>query len=110
MKKITINELVEAISGKIICKGDIKSVQNGYCGDFLSFVISRIPDNSVWFTVMNNANVAGVAQLAEVGAVVICESIKADKRLKECCQKEKINLIQTSLTSFECSIEIGKLL
>ncbi|MFW5780140.1 MAG: hypothetical protein ACOCWI_01630 [Bacillota bacterium] len=110
MKKVAINELVKAINAKVVCMGDVKTLENGYCGDFLSFVISRIPDYSAWFTVMNNANVAGVAQLAEVGAIVICENIKADKRLKECCEKEKINLLETSFTSFECAVEMGKLL
>ena len=108
MKKIEINELIELIEGNLVCKGISQTVENGYCGDFLSFVISRIPDNAVWFTVMNNANVAGVAKLGDVNAIVICENIKAENRLKECCDNEKINLIETPLTAFDCAARLGK--
>ena len=45
-----------------------------YVGDFLSRVMGKAPPSCVWLTVMNNINVAGVAALAEVGAVVLCEA------------------------------------
>ena len=28
-----------------------READGGYCGDFLSFVMQRAPENSVWFTV-----------------------------------------------------------
>ncbi|HHT84003.1 MAG: hypothetical protein ACOYEC_05190 [Christensenellales bacterium] len=109
MRKITVKEAVEKIEGKFIWEGDAeKTIENGYCGDFLSHVISRIPDNAIWFTIMNNANVAAVAKLAEAVAVVICEGTKADARLIECCKNEDIILIETNLTSFECAERLGR--
>lgn len=109
MRKITVNKAVELIEGKIIVLSkENKFIENGYCGDFLSLVISRVPDNAIWFTVMNNANVAAVAKLGEVSAIVICEGVKADKRLIECCKEENLTLIETSLNSFDCAVKIGK--
>lgn len=108
MQKITINKAVQLIEGKIIVCDDNKAIiENGYCGDFLSHVISRAPDNAIWFTIMNNANVAAVAQLAEIKAIVICEGVKADVRLVECCKDQNLTLISTSFTSFECVLRLG---
>lgn len=109
MFKITLNDAIKQIDGKIIVAKDLDEIiENGYCGDFLSNVISRVPDKAMWFTVVNNANVAAVAKLGEVSAIVICEKVKADERLVECCQKEGINLIETPLNSFDCALRIGK--
>lgn len=109
MQKITINKLAQIIDGSIISEVENNAIiENGYCGDFLSHVISRVPDNAAWFTIMNNANVAAVAQLGEVAAIIICEGVKADQRLIECCREEKLTLIETRLTSFECALKLGE--
>lgn len=106
--QIPISELVQLISGKIKVISNLELViENGYCGDFLSHVISRVPENAAWFTIMNNVNVAAVAKLGEVFAIVICEGVKADERLIECCKNEKLALIETPLTSFECALKLG---
>ncbi len=106
--EIPINKVVKLINGNLITSKDQDAIiQSGYCGDFLSHVISRVPDKAIWFTVMNNANVAAVAKLGEVIAIVICEGIKADERLIECCKNENLTLIETPLTSFECVLKLG---
>lgn len=107
MKKRMLTEVVDLIEGKIVNLALDTVIENGYCGDFLSFVISRLPEEAAWFTVMNNANVAGVAKLADAAAIVICEDIKADERLAECCKTEKINLVETKLSAFECAVRLG---
>lgn len=107
--KISTNDLSKLIEGMTIFGSDTFA-ESGYCGDFLSFVISKVPEKAVWFTVMNNANVAAVAKLGEVAAVVICDGVKADERLVECCRKEGINLIETKLSSFECAFRLGSFL
>ncbi|MDD4315816.1 MAG: hypothetical protein PHC84_01495 [Clostridia bacterium] len=108
--KITINELVDLITGVAVVSAQNCVAESGYCGDFLSFVISKVPDQAVWFTVMNNANVAAVAKLGEVAAVVICDGVRADERLIQCCKNEEINLIETKLSSFECAFRLGNFL
>lgn len=107
MNKLTVRELAGMLQATVICEGSDTVAENGYCGDFLSFVISRAPEKAVWFTVMNNANVAAVAKLADIPVIVICEGIKADERLIECCNQENIALLQTDFTSFECAVKVG---
>ncbi|MEG2454029.1 MAG: hypothetical protein RSB20_04105, partial [Clostridia bacterium] len=70
-----IDQLIKILKAKIVnVPSSLENeLEGGYCGDFLSFVMSRAPASCVWFTVMTNLNVAAVASLASVGCVVICE-------------------------------------
>ena len=83
-----------------------READGGYCGDFLSFVMQRAPENSVWFTVMTNVNVCAVAVLCEgasltgVAAVVVCESSKCDAQLVERIKKTEVALFETDLDIF----------
>ena len=77
-----------------------READGGYCGDFLSFVMQRAPENSVWFTVMTNVNVAAVASLTGVAAVVVCESSKCDVQLVERIKKTEVALFETDLDIF----------
>lgn len=77
-----------------------RGAAGGYCGDFLSFVMQRAPENSVWFTVMTNVNVAAVASLTGVAAVVVCESSKCDAQLIEKIKNTDVALFETDLDIF----------
>jgi len=105
---IKISQAAAVLEAKTVNLANDLTAENGYCGDFLSFVISRIPENALWFTVMNNANVAAVAKLSDAAAIIICEGIKAEERLAECCKNEGINLLETKLSAFECAVRLAK--
>lgn len=96
-----ICDLAEKLNADIINMPDPDAeVTSGYCGDFLSFVMQRAPENSAWFTVMTNINVAAVASLTGVGAVVVCEGSKCDDALTQRAKKQNICLLQTKLDIF----------
>ncbi len=93
-----INELIKTLNARAINLPDGNAeVEGGYCGDFLSFVMQRAPENAVWFTVMTNLNVAAVASLTGVGAVVVCEGSKCEEMLAERAKMQKICLLETDL-------------
>lgn len=85
-----------------------QEITGGYAGDFLSFVMGKAPSNCAWFTVMNNANVAAVALLAEIGVIVCCEGVRADDMLVERAKKEDLNLIETDLDIFSAILEFAR--
>ena len=60
-----VSELAKESGWQVFSKGEDRAVESGYCGDFLSNIISRAPDSCAWLTVMNNVNVAAVATLIE---------------------------------------------
>lgn len=93
---MTVKDLTTKLNAEIIVAADFnRECESGYCGDFLSNVIGKAPQNSVWFTVMNNVNVAAVAYLANVAVVVICEGIKPDISLVDKATVQGINIIST---------------
>jgi hypothetical protein len=84
-------------------------LSGGYVGDFLSHVMSHAVAGGVWFTVMNNVNVAGVAVLADVGAVVICEGVQPDRALLERCRDKCVPLLTTQLPLYESVQAAGRI-
>lgn len=105
-----IGELIERANFEIVNlnngEEEIKSV---YCGDFLSYAISKIKDDSVWLTIMNNQNVAGVAVLAEVKLLVLCDATRPDDNLLKKCKQESINICISPKSIYETAVLINKI-
>lgn len=97
-----IKKLIEILNASVIAEGENidDEIAGAYAGDFLSNVIGKAPAGGVWFTVMNNVNVAAVALLADVRAVAVCEGTKCDPALRERCKREKIWLLETEYDIF----------
>lgn len=77
-------EIAKLLNAKIVLMPEPdREIEGGYCGDFLSFVMGRAPENCAWFTIMNNANVAAVAALTDIGVIVLCENVQPDESLKK---------------------------
>ncbi len=103
-----ISELVKNLNAQTVFVADNdKEVQGGYCGDFLSVVMGKAPEGSVWFTIMNNQNVAAVATLTEVGVVVLCEGTEPDVLLAKKAEAVGINIIKTEYPVFEAVLKSG---
>ncbi|NLZ24937.1 MAG: hypothetical protein GX891_00530 [Clostridiales bacterium] len=78
-----------------------REIITGYCGDFLSFVMGKAPQDCCWFTVMTNINVCAVATLADVSLVVLCEGVAPSPELVEKCKTQGVNLAKTKHDVFE---------
>ena len=98
-----IEKLIDILNARPINipEGYVREIEAGYCGDFLSFVMNRAPENSAWFTVMTNLNVAAVAALTDVGCVVVCEGSKCDSALINKAAAQNICIIETDFDIFE---------
>ncbi len=89
---------------------DEREIVSGYSGDFLSFVMGKAPQDSVWLTVMSNVNVCAVATLADVGMVVLCEGVEPDDALLDKVKAQSVNLYSTKLDAFSAACRLqGKL-
>ncbi len=100
---MTIQEIIKNTSSTALALNDENlTVSAVYAGDFLSNVMGKAPADSVWLTVMSNVNVAGVAVLADIKVVILCEGVKADPLLIDKCSKEDIALLSTEKSVYEC--------
>lgn len=94
---MTVKDLVGRLGARPVHLADgEREIKGGYCGDFLSFVMGRAPAGCCWFTVMTNVNVAAVASLADVAAVVVCEDCRCDDALVSRAKSQGINLLSVS--------------
>lgn len=107
---MTVKELISDEKFKIIVEGDLnKEILNGYAGDFLSNIISRAPDGCVWFTVMNNVNISGVAVLIDCACIILCEGVLPDESLLKRAIEQKINIISTKYDVFKACKIVAKI-
>ncbi|MCI9032129.1 MAG: serine kinase [Clostridia bacterium] len=101
-----VSEIADKLCGRILVDSDA-DVKAFYAGDFLSRVMGKAPSDSVWITVMGNVNVAGVAVLAEIKTVVVCEGVVPAPQLVEKCKEENIALVTTDKGVYECCRLVG---
>ena len=76
---MTVSEFSRESGYAVFTKGEDRAIETGYCGDFLSNIISRATDACAWLTVMNNVNVAAVATLIDCACIILCEGVSPDE-------------------------------
>ena len=74
-----------------------------YCCDLLSRVMANASRGIVWITVLTHTNIIAVAQLGEIGAVVVPEDIPVPEQTVEKAREEGINLFSSPLSAYEIS-------
>ncbi len=98
---MTVRDLISALDLQVLTEGDLDlPIENGYCGDLLSWVMGRMPHGSVWFTIMSNRNVLAVAVLAEAPAIVLCEGVVPDEDVLEKAREEELTLLASPEGAF----------
>ena len=83
-----------------------KPIEHIYCGDLLSWVMSRAPENSAWCTVMGNVNAVAVASLADVAVIVLCEDAALDEDAAKKAAENGVNIVKTTLPAFAAGLRI----
>lgn len=98
-----------SVKAENVANGSL-DITTGYAGDFLSHVMGGAPHGCIWFTVMNNINVAAVAHLADCSAVVICDGIPPDSELLQRCKQQGINLFTTGNQVYSACVNLWQAL
>lgn len=79
---MTVGDIKEKLGLKALCESEdslSREVTGGYCGDLLSWVMSRAKAGDAWMTVMGNVNSIGVAALADIACIILTESAPLDE-------------------------------
>lgn len=87
-----------------------RPVTGGYTGDLLSWVMGRAEKDAAWITIMSNVNVAAVAALADVSAVILAENVAPDAQLLSAVRQRGVNLYQSPRSAFALSGALRELL
>ena len=87
-----------------------REITGGYTGDLLSWVMGRADQGHVWVTIMTNINIAAVATLADVSAIVLAEGVRPEQDVINTAREHGINIYSSPLDSFELCGRIYALL
>ena len=106
-----VKELVEKLDLRVLCGENLdKKVSGCYCGDLLSWVMSRANEGDVWLTVMGNINSVGVAVLADVACIVLTENAALDNDALGRAKQNDVIILQTDKNSYQMAAAISKLI
>ncbi len=111
MNVLTVEMLAKELELEELCAGDTQTPVTGcYCGDLLSWVMSRANSGDAWLTVMGNLNAVGVAALANLSVIILTEDSAFDEDALKRAELNEINVYRTSLNAYEAAVKISKLL
>ena len=106
-----VKNLVEELGLKVLCGENLEREISGcYCGDLLSWVMSRANEGDVWLTVMGNINSVGVAVLADVACIVLTENAALDEDALKRAMQNDVIILQTDKNSYQMAVAISKLI
>lgn len=89
---------------------DDRSVEGVYCGDLLSWVMTRLSQNFAWVTIMSNINSIAVASLSDASCIIFTENADVSEDVINRAKEQNINVFKTSKSTFDISYMIGKML
>ena len=89
---MTVREFAEKIGLQTAVEADLdREITGGYCGDLLSWVMSRAQSGDCWFT-------------------VLCENAPLDDAAKLKAQQQDVNILLSEQNAYTLSAALSKLL
>ena len=107
---MTVQELIDALDLKIFSLDDgEREIETVYCGDLLSWVMGRCPEDSAWITIMSNQNVAAVAVLCDIACAILAENVQPDSELMEKAEAQGVTLLGTEMDEYQLCWKLKEL-
>lgn len=98
---MTVGEFAERENLHITVAGDLKrEITGGYCGDLLSWVMTRAESGDVWFTVMGNINAIAVAVLTDCACILLCDSAALDEDARQKAEEQGVTVLTSRENAF----------
>ena len=106
-----VKKLIDELDLKVLCGENLnREISGCYCGDLLSWVMSRANEGDVWLTVMGNVNSVGVAVLADVACIVLTENAALDEDALLRAKQNDVIILQTDKNSYQMAAAISRLI
>lgn len=104
LSEIMIKLELEKISKESFIDG--VAVESGYTCDLLSQVLGKAKSHSIWITIQSHLNIIGVAVMAGISAIIVCEGHDVPEEVVEKADEEGIVLFKSPENAYRLS---GKL-
>ena len=110
---MTVDKLKEELGLTYLCCENVapsKEIDGCYCGDLLSWVMSRAEAGNIWLTVMGNVNSIGVAVLADISCIILTENAALDEDAKKRAEENDVVILTTDKNAYQVASEISKMI
>jgi hypothetical protein len=108
---VTVADIARAVGGEFVVEADAgRAVAGCYVSDMLSDVLASSNEGDLWITQHTHANVAVVASVKELAAVLLTGRKPIDEDMVAKARTEGVNVIRTGLTAFQAAGEVYALL
>ena len=108
---MTVRELAALPEFEAVCLPDgEREILGGYAGDLLSWVMGRASEGDAWVTIMSNVNIVAVSTLADPACIVLSEGVAPDDDTLIRAKEQGINILKTSLDTFDACVRIASAL
>ncbi len=106
---MTVQTLCEELGWTILTEGDLtRDVTGCYCGDLLSWVMSKAQEGDCWLTVMGNINAVAVSVLTDCACIVLTERAALDDEAKMRAEQQGVTILTTDLNAYQAAVELSK--
>ncbi|MBQ8183338.1 MAG: hypothetical protein IJ025_05505 [Clostridia bacterium] len=110
---MTVDKLQEILGLTYLCGEESapqKQIDGCYCGDLLSWVMSRAEAGNIWLTVMGNINSIGVAVLADISCIILTENAALDDDARKRAEENEVVIFTTDKNAYTMAAEISKII
>lgn len=106
---MTVKTLCDELGWAVLTEGDLsREITGCYCGDLLSWVMSKAQDGDCWLTVMGNINAVAVAVLTDCACIVLTENAALDDEAKARAEQQGVTILTTGLNAYQAAVELSK--
>lgn len=106
---MTVQNLIDNLNLTVLTHGDLEADVTGcYCGDLLSWVMSRAEAGDAWLTVMGNINSVGVAVLADTACIILTENATLDAEAKKRAEENGVTILTTEKNTYKTAVLISE--
>lgn len=108
---MTVSALCEQCGFTAIAlpEGD-REINGCYIGDLLSWVMGRACEGNAWITIMSNINIVAVASLVDTSCIILSEGVTLHEDVVKTAETKGVNIISSSLASYETAVKISQLI
>ena len=108
---MTVKDLIDALQLTVLTEGDLeKEITGCYCGDLLSWVMSRAVEGDCWLTVMGNINAVAVAVLTDCACIVLTENAALDSDALLRAEQQGVSILTTEKTTYAVAVALSELM
>ncbi len=110
---MTVKDLQLKLNLEFLCsekEAENREIRGCYCGDLLSWVMSKASQDDAWLTVMGNINSIGVAVLTDVSCIILTERAALDEDAKKRAEENDVIILTTDKNAYQVASEISKLI